>query len=304
MRKEMTFKLGFETEFTAPIEAATLSRGLGQKGIAIMPQGRDANTGGRAYDRWFLVPDGSIRPQIGFFPYELVSPIMTFDDGLQNMKIIFDYMSAIGSETNDSTGFHVGLSFTDARRIEKMDNLKLVLLLNESKVLRTFGRTSNRYCMGHLQDLRKTIRTIAQQYTGGQAQVDRLVDTEDKLRRIIQTDKYRTVNFGKLRTGYLEFRAMGGRDYHKKYDQIVETIHHFAECMDAASDPTKFEGKHKRGIRELLRTTERVIIRNLETVLRNEETTLVQCQGQLDQSLARQQQLQNLLNEVRENGIV
>lgn len=51
-------------------------------------------------------------------------------------------------------------------------------------------------------------------------------------------DRYRTFNLEKLEDKhYIEFRIMGGEDYHKRFDEIKTTVARYAYVMRLATDP-------------------------------------------------------------------
>ena len=123
------FRIGAEFEFAAVYTKEALADILHGVGIQIQPS-QKLPDGTKDYTRWFFVHDGSIRPPHGFQPYELVSPIMPLVDGLGKIKKVFEFLNNTGSVTNESTGFHVSLSFSDVALMKRIRTLKLVMLLN------------------------------------------------------------------------------------------------------------------------------------------------------------------------------
>lgn len=273
----MEFNIGFETEFSSEHSIERLSDKFIRAGIDVGRVNRDAH-GRRAYTNWFFVGDNSIRPPPGYYGYELVSPIMDYNEGLDTMQKLFSILKATNANTNSSTGFHVGLSFKDPALLKKMDILKLIVLLNEDKVLADFSRTGNRYCRSHMVDLKKAIKDEAANFAGflssrADLTIENLISNPTDLKKYIQTrDKYRTVNFIKMERSYLEFRGMGGESYHLAFDKIKSTVDHFRETMIAAVSESS-DGRFKREVAKIMRTYYRTVSKNINQMIdKNKES--------------------------------
>lgn len=59
---------------------------------------------------WKVVTDASISGSSGF---EVVSPILSGDDGMAQVRIVMDTLAAIGAKVNKSTGLHVHIGAAD-----------------------------------------------------------------------------------------------------------------------------------------------------------------------------------------------
>ena len=117
------FNIGAEFEFATTKERTEIELSLSGRGITVLPSQKLAN-GNKDYSRWFFVHDGSIKPPYGYHPFELVSPVMTLNDGIEKIKTVFKYLIDSQAITNESTGFHVNLSFADPSNLQKIDVLK------------------------------------------------------------------------------------------------------------------------------------------------------------------------------------
>jgi len=229
----MSLTLGFEFEFLAPVPIPEFRDQLAAKGIDAAVTLPDRI---EKYDRWWMVPDGSIR-RMGspLHPMELISPVFDETGGIRVLNEVLGLMELNGCQTNDSTGLHVGIGSDQIRNI---DTLKLVLLLNEHRWLSAFDRTRNAYCKNLHVALDRNIRRGV--VAGGKK-----IETLDDLRNCVVWNKYYSVNFTKLRRGYLEFRIIGGRDYHLKTGLINKAVRHFIDCvkssMDVVSERGRFE---------------------------------------------------------------
>jgi hypothetical protein len=222
----MPVSLGFEFEFLAPRNMDIMSQQFAANGIKSEITLPDRI---QRYDRWWLVPDGSIRRD-GFdgTSMELVSPVYGEAEGFEVMNHTFGVMELLGCATNQSCGFHVGIGHDDIRR---MDPLKLVLFLNEHKWLQSFDRTRNQYCKSLRLALDRNIRRSLVDH-------NRKLESVNELRNCLVWNKYYSVNLTKMGKGYLEFRIIGGDKYHLKTGLVNKAVKHFTECVEIASDPS------------------------------------------------------------------
>lgn len=176
---------------------------------------------------WHITFDTSLRMPEGYYSHELVSPVFPLETGLDVLKKVFTWMKLNRCITNYTTGFHVNLSFKDKELNSKIDPLKLILFLDEEGILRQFQRLRNSFCQGH----QGVLRYYA--YEG-------VYKSENDLRKGLIIEKEMFVNLEKFKKKkYLEFRGMGNRNYHKRYDEVVSNILHFVDCMEASIDANK-----------------------------------------------------------------
>lgn len=172
---------------------------------------------------WKLVPDGSIEPT----GIELVSPPMEAKASLQALKRVCSMIAEDDDmETNESTGLHVNVSVAHP---EKIDLLKLSLLLGEDHILRDWDREGNEYAQKVLADFSKKLegnpRSVSDAITYLNAEI------------LKKPDHHRVIDFGKLAKGYLEFRATGGAGYEKRVNDVQALISRYVRLIQIASDP-------------------------------------------------------------------
>ena len=92
-------KFGVELEcYDVPMEDVVFA--LTQRGI---PTVRSCYMG-RNYDLFQIKSDGSIQGNNGF---EVVSPILEGEEGIQTIRTVCDIIKGLGGKVNKSTGFHV-----------------------------------------------------------------------------------------------------------------------------------------------------------------------------------------------------
>lgn len=184
-------------------------------------------------DSWYLEPDGSIDvndpdSDIGV---ELVTPVFyNTRDALESLGKLLSVIEKIGY-TNESTGLHVNISFTTPATIQP---LKLVLFMGENYIAKTFGREITHFAQQHLKTILNSLirdKQLKQELENARASGD-VKRMESLLTQVIE-GKHRTVHF---KDDYLEFRVLGGTDYHKRYNEIKSSILRFLYAMYIATN--------------------------------------------------------------------
>ena len=125
------------------------------------------------------------------------------------------------------------------------------MLLDEQFVADAFDRSLNTYTQSHVDLLRKQIAK-AQSQGRDWVQSRQIQQLINSLQSRIDVQKYRTVNFSKLKQGYLEFRIMGNQDYHKNYPVVRYFILRYAAVVLAALDPTAFEKEYQQQVARMV----------------------------------------------------
>ena len=260
-------QVGYEVEFVAvdppPPSGKVTAKEKSQQLLRLQQQvfdqltelglGAPVEIEAKDYSSWNLTQDLSIapdprRPGVGF---ELVSPPQPVKQALANLKKVFDWMESQGHYTNNSTGFHVGVSFKDGDGIARVDKLKLLLLLGESYVMDLFDRKLNSFTESHLEIIRNAIAS-AQQLGQNWVKIRQVTPLIKILNAALDEDKYRTVNFSKIKKGYLEFRIMGNQDYHKRFAQVRDVILRYGFVLKAALDPNSFTQDYEKALTKLI----------------------------------------------------
>lgn len=174
--------------------------------------------------------DRSSRKKDGWFAWEIITPPQKKKKALQTLSDIQSYLSEIDTVTNVSTGFHVNIS---AKRMKEFDPMTLIAVVDEHRVAQTFNRADNPYCVPwayHFDRISKRVKRnpeILDKKHSLMYNSTSLVDCvaqndsellEDMTYSVFRDldEKYITINISKLQLGYVEFRMMGGKDYHEK----------------------------------------------------------------------------------------
>lgn len=219
--------IGYEVECISPLNSDQIRKQFEDMGMPARVGGN--HTG--PYDKWIIATDGSVYANRGGTGHELISPIMDLEKGLEILHRVFTWLHNHRGYTNDTCGFHVGVSMKDRVLQAKLDPLKLCLLFDEGMVTRSFGREGSRWC----RSVQDTLKALVQQHAGSRDPVFRALSVEEKLRRLLPREKFYTVNLTKL-PNYIEFRCMGG-DYSTKFANCAETIRYYGQCIQAACTP-------------------------------------------------------------------
>ena len=231
-------EVGYELEMGVDAPSSTI-RGAVK---AIFPEIADRNSS-KARDKFTVTTDYSVETNRNNSNVEIVTPVWTLKNGLKAIDKLFTLMELMNAHTNASCGLHINLGFSRKSETKKIDEAKLVLLVDEHKWLKVFKRTCNEY----VEPMKKGLRL-------------RKNDSQDrvftKLKNKIENKyKYDSINMSKLNiengTGWIEFRIVGGKNYHKRLREIKTVILHFAESLQASTNTVDKKNKLTRNINSL-----------------------------------------------------
>lgn len=156
---------------------------------------------------------------------ELITGPIKYAEFPSQMKIVLDWISANGW-TDEKCAMQVNISFLKwelpyLNSISKINRLKFCLEIDEDFVLKNFEERRKSLYARTLKQLIPIHRWIYSE--------NALMVNEENW--ILPNEKYYGVNFTKRLNEYLEFRYMGGRDYEKKYEKIMENSNYFILFM-------------------------------------------------------------------------
>mgnify|MGYP000343632549 CR=1 FL=1 len=195
--------------------------------------------GVRNEGEYTIEPDGSLdADDSDDTGLEFVSPPLPLEEMIKDLAKTIQWAKSRGCYTNNSTGLHMNVSVPNFSR-EKLDYVKLALLMGDEYVLKEFGRTANSYTRSAMGKIRERVpsdpevaRNLLQQAKNG------LLKTASNAIHSGQTDKYTSIN---TKTGYIEFRSPGGNWLDEDLDKLVSTLNRFVVALDAACDPEKYK---------------------------------------------------------------
>ena len=189
-------------------------------------------------DGWEVKPDESL----GDGGVEIITPIEKVGDLVDIIKDVFDWIDDEGY-TDNSCGFHVHMSMDTKHEI---DPLKLLMFIEEGKIYENFeDRVMNTYAKsirkGHFDKLEPftydNLKTLIK---------------KEKLDKKMNTEKYLGIHLIELEKNHVEFRYMGGKNYHKKFDDVRNIIANYAHWLSIACDP---DYKRREYIEKVARLT-------------------------------------------------
>jgi len=262
--------MGFEMEFVANGDledddsleevAGELSKVLG-KTVNPNPQHREKDK-----NKWYLDFDVSMaqgtetaylrqwqnrstdeynkNPHTGF---ELVSPVLTIEEGLKYIKTAFDWLSDSEYFTNDKAGFHITMHYVSPSFTkDNLDPVKLLMLLGEQHLLKKFARETNHYAKSHSEELANMVRLNYEDFMTNKRKIRSLIS---KLTDNIAFDKYYSFNYKKLQEdGILEYRIIGNANYEKKFDDIRRVALKYAFILKISCDPDSFKNEYYKKV--------------------------------------------------------
>lgn len=208
----------------------------------------------QGYRTWNITHDTSIKDKHGKSDeenqegvgVEIVSPPQKPSKALADLEKLLSILDERGIETNESTGIHVNISLDE---MQDFDALKLVLFMGDKHVLKKFDRLSNSFTNSQLQVVLDGIAAVG--YVPKSASDLIRIGRE----ALIGTGKYFSVNLNHM-PHYLEFRAAGGENYHKRVNDIRDTVGRWLSAVEIASDPASHRQEYLKKVAQLLRPSE------------------------------------------------
>lgn len=213
--KKMIF-IGFEFEFYSNHDinkTKTLISELLQKKISI--ENKAHSEFKPTQDHFKMEPDMSG----GSGMIELVTGPIGYTETTLILKKTLNWIKENGSTTHRCS-VHINISFLGeggtVYNLNKLDIGKFVLNFDEALVYKLFPERENSVYAKSIKYIMPT-QGICLKPSG----------ELDYKNFIFVNEKYYGVNFTKLAKNYLEFRYIGGKDYHLRYTDIITCIHHF-----------------------------------------------------------------------------
>lgn len=199
---------------------------------------------------YVVEPDGSLEgDEPGDAGLEFVSPPLPIDELLSDLNKVKEWAGRRGCYTNDSTGLHINISVPDYS-LDKLDYVKLALLMGDEYVLDLFGRSGNHYAKAATGKIRTALQKDPDL---APALLDKMRGhMEDLATKAIHsgiTDKYTSIN---TKSGYIEFRSPGGDWLDANFDKIENTLLRFTVALSAAINPQAYRKEYLKKLYKLL----------------------------------------------------
>jgi hypothetical protein len=208
---ELTF--GVEIEILPTVDRSAIATALQSEGINAAVEGYNHRT--QSY--WKIITDSSCG-------YEVVSPILSGEQGLNELRKVCEVLTRLGCQVNRDCGLHVHIG-ADALGVDRVKATVKRWLGNEAQNLDTIQPpsrrgASNRFCL----PLANTIRTD-------------LIDTCQTMDQLVrlQTTRYSKLNLQSYRTHRtIEFRHHAGSTNATKITNWVKFLLDF--CTNATPE--------------------------------------------------------------------
>lgn len=177
---------------------------------------------------WRMEEDSSL-PKGGI---EVISPPIKLPEFVKLLPKIFKWIDKVGS-TTDRCGLHVHISHKDHQGDleSKINLIKLILLNDEEYVYQSMPtRKDNHYA----QSMKVATNSSGNVILSKEALIELL--GKKKLNDRISRHHFAGINISGIGDGHIEFRFMGGSNYHKKESEVKKIIANFAHNFSAALD--------------------------------------------------------------------
>jgi len=237
-------------EFDADQVADEFSRAVGRE-VRVNTRYHQSGARPDPSNQFYVVePDGSLEgDNLGDEGLEFVSPPMPIDELLKDLNAVKAWAGRMGVYTNSSTGLHINISVPEYSK-DRLDFVKLALLLGDEYVLDLFGRASNTYAKSALGKVRDRVRSNPED---AQQLLDKMKgqmgELASKAIHSGSTDKYTSIN---TKDGHIEFRSPGGDWLDENFDQIENTLLRFTVAMSAALNPEAYREEYQKKLYKLL----------------------------------------------------
>ena len=211
---------------------------------------RNYHGGRREAGTYVVEPDGSLEgDNPGDEGLEFVSPPMPIDEMISDLNKVKAWADKTGCYTNESTGLHINISVPNYS-LEKLDYVKLALLMGDEYVLELFGRSGNNYAKSAISKIKTMLKRnpdIAPQVMDKMR--EHMEDIATKAIHSGTTEKYTSIN---TKTGYIEFRSPGGDWLDSNFSKIEDTLMRFTVALSAAIDPEAYRQEYLKKLYKLL----------------------------------------------------
>jgi hypothetical protein len=180
---------------------------------------------------WYLEPDGSLRPNSEWdYGIELTSPILTHENFKDYLSSVLDLIKDTdGLYTNGTSGLHVNIGVPEG--IEKLDRVKLLAFAGEAWLGKLFKRAGQNEMISSLMNKIASEVTFDKNFDKLIAALNHLLDDLN--------DKTFAINPLPINEhGYIEFRAIGGKDYENRQDEVFKHVDRYVRLIRIASNPS------------------------------------------------------------------
>lgn len=184
---------------------------------------------------------------------EIVSPPQDLQSTIVDFQSIREFIRENGY-VNETTGLHINISLPNFD-VNKIDYLKLILLLGDNYILNEFNRRYNRYAKSSFDNLVKSIKTGWE--TEVYKKLDLLKSDLNQLasRYILRRSIDKNMSFN-LQPDRVEFRSIGNNWIeNNSVEQIINTVYRFIVVLEASMNTEKYQKEYAKKLTKITQSS-------------------------------------------------
>ena len=215
-----------------------------------------------------IEPDGSLTAKKNATDagLEFVSNPLPVDEMINSLNEVVQWARKNGCYTfqpkkdssSGGTGLHMSVSVPGFSR-EKLDYVKLALLLGDEYVLKEFGREANSYTKSAMSNLQGRATYMQSE--------PELLSFFDEMRKGLSVEAAKLIHNGNTskftsintKDKYIEFRSPGGDWLKEDIPKLENTLLRFVVALDAACDPQKYRNEYLKKLEALLSSSGKTV---------------------------------------------
>jgi hypothetical protein len=145
--------------------------------------------------------------------------------------------------------------------MDKLDPVKLVVMMGDEHVLKKFSRLGNAMTKPQIRFVRAEIEKAMR--TGRVPTKSEMGFMLERIAiEVMHSMKYNSVNFDKLKQGYLEFRSAGNTNYHRNFSEIENLVGRWVSAMTLACDPNEGRNLYLKRLAKMFSETGQLAVDN------------------------------------------
>jgi hypothetical protein len=206
--------------------------------------------GPRTDDAYTIEPDSSLSGSGDDAGLEFISPPLPLDQAVEDVKKVKAWADERGAYTNRSTGLHMNVSVPGFDQ-EKLDFVKLTLLLGDKYILDRFGRSANTYARSAMEIIEEAPSAQDKELLFKKLK-DNLETMASKVIHSGRVGKFTSIN---PKDNRVEFRGPGGDWLGENFDKIEDTLYRCVVALEAAVDPEKYRKEYLKKLTKMFAPT-------------------------------------------------
>lgn len=206
--------------------------------------------GYRSEGEYDIEPDSSLHGNGDDAGLEFISPPLSLDDALEQIKLVKKWADERGAYTNRSTGLHMNVSVPGFNS-DKLDFVKLTLLLGDNYILEKFGRSANSYCKSAMDIIAEAPSAEDKELLFKKLK-NNLESIASKVIHSGRVGKFTSIN---PKDNRVEFRGPGGDWLDQNFNKVEDTLYRCVVALDAAVDPNKYRKEYLKKLTKMFAPT-------------------------------------------------